>query len=274
VLQNISVDGTTDVPKFALKHGGEAVHLRTKFHSIVNGTDGDTILDPVDATFLHSDFVCRGGIIHKEGIEGKTVALEAVAPHARMEDILALVMGHGKPILTGPVNFKSKILIPPGHEDVLDKLRLDGECQLSQADFSSPRVEQRLTTLSDRARGISKKEEQDQPPQTVASDFDGVFVLDKGQVSFSKLTFSVPGAAINLAGPYALRSGQINMDGRFRMDATLSETQSGLKHWMLKPFDRFFEKDGAGFEVPISVTGTREHPEIGTELFHKHFTIH
>jgi hypothetical protein len=64
------------------------------------------------------------------------------------------------------------------------------------------------------------------------------------------------------------------MNGQFRMDATLSETQSGFKHWALKPFDRFFEKDGAGFEVPISVTGTREHPEIGTELFHKRFTIH
>jgi hypothetical protein len=58
------------------------------------------------------------------------------------------------------------------------------------------------------------------------------------------------------------------------MQATLSDTQSGIKHWVLKPFDRFFEKDGAGFEVPITITGTREHPDIGTEIFHKHVTIH
>jgi len=222
---------------------------------------------------LHSEFICRGGILHQSGPEGKTVSLDAAAPHARMEDILLLVMGKGKPILTGPVDFKTKILIPPGHADVLDKLRLDGQFQLSSAEFTSPKIEERLSKLSDRALGVSKKEQQE-APETVASDFDGRFVLDKGQVSFSKLTFSVPGAAINLAGTYDLRSGEVNMNGQFRMDATLSATQSGLKHWMLKPFDRFFEKDGAGFEIPITVSGSRSHPEIGAEVFHRHFTIH
>src|SRR5690242_12552744 len=37
VLQHIEVDGTTDTPDFALKRGGSPVHLKTKFHSVVNG---------------------------------------------------------------------------------------------------------------------------------------------------------------------------------------------------------------------------------------------
>ena len=61
VLQHIEVDGQTDTPNFALKSGGTAVDLKTTFHSVVDGTNGDTILDPVDATFLNSEFICKGG---------------------------------------------------------------------------------------------------------------------------------------------------------------------------------------------------------------------
>jgi hypothetical protein len=274
VLQEIDVDGTTDTPNFALKRGGEPVHLITKFHSVVNGTDGDTILDPVDAKFLSSEFICRGGVVRKLREQGKTVSLYATTTHARMQDILRLVMGGGKPLLTGAVDFRSSIVIPPGHEDVLDKLHLDGSFKIAQAEFTSPTVEQRLLTLSDRARGINKEEEQNEPAQTVASDFDGKFRLENGVTSFSVLQFSVPGAAIQLKGTYNLRTQAIDMDGKFRMQATLAQTQTGVKHWLLLPFDRFFEKDGAGFEIPITVTGSKDHPEIGAEVFHHRFTIH
>ncbi len=274
VLQYIDVNGTTDTPKFALKRGGEAVHLVTTFHSVVNGTDGDTILDPVDAHFLRSEFICRGDVVHNPGPNGKTVNLDAVAKNARMEDILRLIAGKGKPFLTGAINFKSKILIPPGHEDVMDKLKLNGEFAVSSAEFTSPKVEQRLQGLSDRARGISAKNEENGPSTTVASDFHGHFTMDRGKVSLSTLSFSVPGAAIKLSGTYDLRSEQMDMTGLFRMQATLSGTQSGIKHWVLKPFDRIFEKNGAGFEVPIKVGGTKDHPEIDAEIFHKRVTIH
>ena len=126
VLQHIDITGTTDTPRFALKAGGEPVHLITSFHSVVDGTDGDTILDPVDAHFFQSEFVCRGGVVHLSGAPGKTITLDAVSKHARMEDLLRLIVGRGEPLLEGPVDFQSKILIPPGHEEVADKLNLDG----------------------------------------------------------------------------------------------------------------------------------------------------
>lgn len=274
VLQHIEINGETDTPKFALKRGGMPVHLYTRFHSVVDATNGDTILDPVDAHFLHSEFICRGGVVRRPGDTGKTVSLDAVSKSARMEDILTLIVGRGEPLLRGDVDFKTKILIPQGHQDVAEKLKLDGRFAISAAQFTSEKVEQRLLTLSDRARGISKKEEQRLPPQTVASNFEGEFKMDDGRIAFSKLSFSVPGAAIDLSGSYNLTSEQIDMQGRFRMDATLSETQSGVKHWVLKPFDRFFEKDGAGLEVPVTIGGTKNEPEIGADVFHKHITIH
>ena len=275
VLQHIEVDGSTDTPDFALKRGGDPVHLTTKFHSIVDGTDGDTILNPVDATFGRSEFVCRGGVVHQEGTKGKTVSLDAQTTHARMEDILLLVMGN-KPMLEGDVDFKSKIVIPPGHDDVLNKLDLDGQFRLLSAKFTSPELAGRLNTLSDRASGISKKEEEEGKGAhgNVASNLQGVFKLDQGVTTFSRLSFSVPGALVQLHGSYNLRSGKIDMQGTFGMQATLAETQSGIKSLLLRPLDPMFKKKGAGFEVPLKITGTREHPEIGVDVFHKQFTIH
>lgn len=273
VLQHIEVDGTTDTPKFALRRGGEPVHLITSFHSIVNGTDGNTILDPVDARFLRTEFVCKGGIIHEPGVNGKAVSLDAITKHGRIEDILRLVIGGQKPILTGGVNFKTKIVIPPGQQDVLDKLKLDGQFGIVSAEFTSSTLQRKLDGLSERAQGIPKNDGEESP-DTVASNFNGRFKLDNGIASFSRLSFNVPGALIRLDGAYNLRSERINMKGAFRMHATLSQTQSGIKHWILKPLDRFFEKQGAGFMVPIQVTGTKDHPELTVQIFHRDVTIH
>ena len=274
ILQRIEVNGSTDVPNFSLKRGGNAVHLTTTFESIVDGTDGDTLLQPVDAKFLNSEFICRGGVVHLPGPNGKTVSLDATARRARIEDILSLVVGGDQPFVTGGVNFGTKIVIPPGDKDVIDKLRLDGRFALTSAHFSSRKVQERLLILSNRASGISESEQQSgQGPDVVASDMRGRFKLDNGTARFSRLSFQVPGALITLAGTYGLESGKIDMNGKFRMKATLSQTQSGIKQLLLMPFNKLFENNGAGFEAPLSITGTRDHPTIGITVFHRTFTI-
>ncbi len=276
VLERIDVNGATDTPDFALKTRGDPLHLKTTFHSIVDGTDGDTILDPVDALLGSSEFICRGSISHLPGSDGKTISLTARTKQAHMEDILKLVLGNSKTMLKGPVDFKSKILIPQGSERVLDKLQLDGRFAIPSAIFTSQKVEHVLTTLSLRARGIDEKEEEKRGYQNthVASDLNGVFKLSQGVASFSRCTFSVPGATIDLRGKFDLRSDRIDMNGFFRMQATLSDTQSGLKSLALKALDPFFEKNGAGFQIPISIEGTRDQPVIGASIFHHKITIH
>jgi hypothetical protein len=41
---------------------------------------------------------------------------------------------------------------------------------------------------------------------------------------------------------------------------------TGWKSVLLKPADRFFSKNGAGTEVPFSVSGTREEPHFGLDF--------
>ena len=276
VLERIDVNGATDTPDFALKRTGEPVHLKTTFHSLVDGTNGDTILDPVDAEFGASEFLCQGSVSHVPGSEGKTISLSAKTKHARMEDILRLVMGGRPPILTGEVNFESGILIPQGPEPVFDKLRLDGKFLISAGEFTSPKVVKTLSTLSHRARGISKKEESEalDPDGNVASSLLGIFKLQNGVASFSRFAFRIPGATVLMSGDYNLRSETIDMKGTFRMHATLSDTQSGIKQLLLKPFDPLFEKDGAGFQVPIRLTGNRKKPVFDALVLHHRITIH
>lgn len=275
VLQHIKINGSTDVPDFSLREGGAAVHLLTHFHSEVDGINGDTLLNPVEAKFGESEFLCSGEVASHQGDPGKWVELDAKTEHGRMEDILTLVVG-GKPTLKGDVEFHSRIVIPPGKQQVIDKLKLDGAFHLAQAFFTDPKAQQRLRTLSERALGYSKSEvaRGEGERGKVASNLFGRFRLNNGLVSFKVLQFEVPGARIRMAGSYNLISSKVNMQGTFAMRATLSQTQSGWKELLLKPLDRFFKKDGEGFELPLSVEGTRDHPVIGVTFFHKRFDIH
>jgi VCBS repeat-containing protein len=63
--------------------------------------------------------------------------------------------------------------------------------------------------------------------------------------------------------------GDVDFKGHLRLQAKLSQTVTGVKSFFLKAVDPFFKKDGAGAVVPISITGTREHPTIGVTVFHK-----
>jgi hypothetical protein len=47
----------------------------------------------------------------------------------------------------------------------------------------------------------------------------------------------------------------------------LSQVTTGLKSFLLKPFDPFFRKNGMTV-LPIKVTGTREQPSFGL-AFHR-----
>ncbi len=59
VLRDLVVDGQTDTPDFRLTSFGTAMPLHTEFHAHVDGTNGDTLLEPVNATLGQSHFTAR-----------------------------------------------------------------------------------------------------------------------------------------------------------------------------------------------------------------------
>jgi hypothetical protein len=263
VLERIDVQGTTDTPDFSVTISGNKVHLVTQYHAVVDGTNGDTRLDPVDAHFRRSSVFSWGEVAGTPGVKGKTVSLDVAVDKARLEDLLRLAVKSSKPILTGIINFKTKFVLPPGDRDIADKLNLAGDFGIEAARFTSFSLQQKVETLS--RKGLGETGE-DSNPETVASDFKGRFVLKEGRMSFSDLSFSVPGALVHLNGSYGLRSEQLDFRGTLTLVAKVSATTTGIKSVLLKAVDPLFQKNGAGAVLPITITGTREHPSFGLDI--------
>jgi hypothetical protein len=66
--------------------------LNTTFTAIVDGTNGDTVLDAVSATLNHTPLQARGGVVHMGSQKDRTVELDVRIDNGRLEDILRLAM--------------------------------------------------------------------------------------------------------------------------------------------------------------------------------------
>jgi hypothetical protein len=100
----------------------------------------------------------------------------------------------------------------------------------------------------------------------VRSNLSGTFSLNHAVLTFSQLRFQAPGTQVNLIGKYSLDGKQFDFRGKARLDAKLSQLVTGWKSALLKPVDPFFNKNGAGTEVAIKVTGTQSEPHFGLDL--------
>jgi hypothetical protein len=91
----------------------------------------------------------------------------------------------------------------------------------------------------------------------------GRFILENEVIRFAPVSFSVPGSGIDLTGSFDLDQDVLDFQGTLRMQAKVSETMTGWKHWVMKPLDSFFSKLGAGTLLNIKVQGTMENPKFG-----------
>jgi len=267
-LNHIVVDGTTDTPDFEVKTGAYKVRLTTTFHAIVDGTNGDTALEPVEAKFLQTDLICRGTVAGQPGVKGKTVSLHVETKAGRIEDLTRLAVKTDKPVMMGPTRFNTEFVLPPGQQEVMSKLILNGQFMVAAARFTDPTIQSRLDALSRRSRGEVTEAQKAADDAAITSKLSTHFVLRASTLTLTGFQFSVPGAHILLNGTYGLRAEDIDLHGKAKLDARLSQMTTGVKSKLLRLADPFFAKDGAGTVLPIKVTGTRTSPSFGLD-FHK-----
>ena len=269
-LRNLTVDGQTDTPDFQLSHFGHTMELHTTFHARVDGTNGDTWLDPVDATMDSSHFSAKGQIVRvlAPGDDGRLhstghdIALTVEIDRGRIEDFLRLATDSPVPILNGNLEVKTKLHIPPGHAPVHERIRLDGNFVLDDAQFTSLPVQKKIRDLSLRGQGKTDQLKSAEE-EKIKSHVEGRFVLDAGVLTIPSVTYRVPGADIHMHGTYRTRGETLDFTGVAKMQATISQMVGGWKGILLKPVDRFFKKNGAGAEIPIYIAGTRDNPKFG-----------
>jgi AsmA-like C-terminal region len=270
VLSSLEVQGVTDTPDFSLDKVGRPVPLHTDFSATVDGTNGDTYLHPVNAMLAQSLIIAVGSVVRLPQKKGHLISIDTTVPNGRIQDFLSLAINSDKPLLTGPVKLKAKLTIPPGEVHVIEKMILDGKFAVDKANWSSPALREKLESLSRHALGKPK----DADSGSAVSDLNGNFLLQDGVIHFRSLTFGIEGAAIDLAGTYALRGGELDLAGHVHLQAKLSQMTTGSKSLLLKAIDPFFEKGGSGTVLPIHITGTRENPVFGITVFHKTFDKH
>jgi hypothetical protein len=267
-LGKIVVDGKTDTPDFRIAISGHPVPLHTDFHAVVDGTSGDTYLEPVKAEILHSALTANGSVVRVKDPNGHRVLLDVTVGPARIDDLLRLGVRTDPPVMTGAAMLKTTLELSPGEADVSDRLKLRGNFRISNAHFTNEKVQSKVDSLSLRSQG-KPGEAKDAVADNVLSDMTGTFQLGNGLLSFSQLHFQVPGTNVDMTGKYSLDGNQFDFHGKARMDARLSHMVTGWKSILLKPVDPFFSKHGVGTEVPVKVTGTKSEPHFGLDFGHK-----
>jgi len=86
VLERIEVEGSTDVPDFQVTRSDHAVHLKTQFHAMVNGMDGEVALQSAQIQFGRTLVVSQGEVANKAGSVGKAVSLSGTEVQGRVQD--------------------------------------------------------------------------------------------------------------------------------------------------------------------------------------------
>ena len=270
-LGKIVVDGQTDTPDFRLNISGRPVPLKTTFHAIVDGASGDTYLQPVNATILSTALTATGFVVKSAAPKGHHILLDVSIAGGKIEDLLRLAVRTDPPVMTGKIHLRTRLDLPPGADDLADRLSLKGRFQLTGAHFSNEKIQARVDALSMRSQGKPKLAK-DGIPDNVPSRMESDFTLRKSVVNLPNMFFRIPGTEVGMAGDYSLDGNTFDFHGRARFDATLSKMMGGWKSVLLKPVDPFFRKHGAGAELPIKITGTRSEPHFGLDLGHKNNT--
>ncbi len=262
VLGKIETQGTTDTPNFEVTRSKHAVPLKTKFAATIDGTGGDTILHSVDASFLRTGVHVGGSVAGKNGQPGKTVALNITVRDGHVDDVLRLFVKESKPPMEGALNFHTRVVWASGNHPFIKKVALQGEFDITHAQWENADRQARLNELSKRASGKKK----DQPTENVTADIKGSVQMNDAIAKFTDTSFKIPGAEATMHGTYNLEDLKIDFHGNLKTDSSISNETTGAKAILLKPLDPLFRRKHAGAVVPVAVTGSYANPQFGLAL--------
>ena len=152
------MQGTTETPEFQIDAGGLPVPLKTRFTAIVDGSDGDTYLNQVDANFLNTQLTAKGAVIGFEGMPGRQIEVDVDMQNGRIEDLLRLAVQLRKADSSrARPGCRPSSSIPPEKKKVIDKLQLRGRVRPDASDVHrSVGAEQARSASAAAARGWTR----------------------------------------------------------------------------------------------------------------------
>jgi len=266
-LNRIIADGTTKTPDFSLDTAHHPMSLETTYHAIIDGTNGDTYLQPVHAKLGGTEFQCSGAVMNVKG-KGHITDLDIDVANGHLRDFLLLAVKTKPPVMQSNIRMKMHLRIPYGKESITKKLQMEGGFTLRSIRFTNPKVQDKVDMMSQRAQGNPQAAKPGAP--NVLSEMRGRLVSRNGNLNFPMLHYALPGADVKLQGVYSMDGRQFDFHGNVRTEAKVSQMiASKWKSFLLKAVDPFFHKNGAGADIPIKISGTEGEPHFGLDLGRK-----
>ncbi len=264
-LGRLEIAGDAHAAQVSLSLSGHPEQLRARFQAVVDAAASSAIIEQLNGAVQSSAFVANGVVHNIQDDRLRDIAFDVSVSQGRLEDIVPLAVKSKTSPISGPFHLQGKLQIPPGQQNLLNRIRLEAGFAAPDTRFASLDLRARLRDASRKAQGHPK----DTAAGSSRANIQGRVQLNDSVAQFSNLTFDLEGASTRLNGTYELASERLNLHGQLWMDAKLSQTATGAKAFFLKAAQPFFRSKHAGSRIPIKITGTRSDPHFALDLASK-----
>ena len=186
-----------------------------------------------------SEFVAKGVVEGTKGVKGKRVVVNVKSQNANLGELLRFVSKAAQPPAYGNLVIDTAFDLPQGKEPVLTRVQLEGSVRAERVTFTNDAVQDKIDELSRRGQGKPTDASIDE----VASQLSSKFALKNGVFTYQTLTFNVQGADVQLNGTHSLRSKSLNLAGEVKLNATVSQTMTGLQELALETLRSVVQKE-------------------------------
>lgn len=248
-LNSVEITGESQVSHFKLSDTSHSRELKTKFDVVLDGPHGNAILRGIDAQFDRT-VLHLSGSVQDDGGKGKTIAVDIPGGRGRIEDLVNLFISGPKSPITGNITFAARISVPPGPDDFVKRMKLDGGFGISGGKFTDRETQADLTRLSK-----SALKETSENPATVLSDLKAHASSLNGLAHLTNTSFSMPGAHAFLDGTYNLENYKTDFYGVLVTQGDVSKSTTGIKAFFMKALTPFFKRKHGDKIVGFHLTG-------------------
>ncbi len=260
-LGELITKGTVNVAKFHVVDTGHTRDITATYQARVDGRNGDTTLDDVQADFDHSSLQVNGTITSEKDRKGRKISLDLFCGKGRIEDVLDLFIGAKQSPMLGAMTMKAHVDVPPGEGTLLKRMRMSGDFGVDDGRFTNKATQADLNRLSDSA---DKKNEADD--QIALSELKGHGDIRNGVATLTNLSFAMQGATARMTGTYSLLNYDIDLHGHLYTDGKPWTATTGMKSWMMRVITPFLKKKKSVRVVPFNITGNYQKTSVGLDF--------
>jgi hypothetical protein len=260
-FSGIETFGHLGIPDFRAA-SAHKVRVDAAYRVLVNGTNGDVVIQNIEARTGKSLITASGSVVGKPNKVNLTIATK----DSRVQDLLKIVE-QDEPSVLGRASFHAAVTLNNGPGEFLQRLGLNGEISLAQISFVKPDKQHDMNSFAARVQKNPPSGSKSDPAQVTAAASSQT-TFQQGTAYFPDVHVTLPGADAHLRGTFNLMSTRIHLTGKADLQRDISRAATGWKSALFKPLIPFFRHKGAGAIISVAVTGTAKQPKLEQNLLH------